>query len=61
MTGIHIQPSHAGLLHKAMGVPEGKKLSLADILRTKSRAKRSGDPKLVKQATFAANARSWNQ
>lgn len=60
-SGIHIKPSHVGLLHKAMGVPKGSKISLGDLMETKSRAKRAGNMKLEKQATFAANARSWNK
>lgn len=52
-----IQPSHKGLLHKAMGVPEGKKLSIGDIMATKAKAKRTGNTKLEKQATYAANVR----
>jgi hypothetical protein len=43
-----------------MGVPSGKKLKLSDILKKKSAAKASGNTALEKQATFAANARSWN-
>lgn len=52
-----IQSSHRGLLHKAMGVPQGKKLTIGDIMATKAKAKRTGDSKLEKQATYAANVR----
>jgi hypothetical protein len=59
-SGIHIKPSHHGLLHKAMGVKEGQKLSLSSIAATKARAKRNGNTKLEKQAVFAENARKWH-
>ena len=55
-----IKKSHHGLLHKAMGVPEGHRLSIEDIAATKNRAKKSGNVKLEKQAVFAENARKWN-
>ena len=60
MAAPMIQPSHAGRLHAAMGVPSGKKLKLSDILRKKSAAKSAGNTALEKQATFAQNARQWN-
>lgn len=60
MTGIHIKPSHKDLLHRAMNVSPGQTLSLADVAKTKTRAKHTGNVKLEKQATFAENAKRWS-
>ena len=46
-----IQPSHRGLLHENLGVPEGKNISLAELFK----AKKSANPKVRKRATFAVN------
>ncbi len=54
---IHIKKSHAGLLHKALHVPEGQKIPLARI----EKALQSDSPKLRKEAQFAKNARSWGK
>jgi hypothetical protein len=53
--GIHIKPSHEGLLHKKLGVPEGKKIGMGALLA----AKNSGNEKTRKQAQFAINAKKW--
>jgi hypothetical protein len=53
---IHIKPSHKGLLHKKLGVPQGKPIPASKV----AAAKKSGDPTLVKEATFAQNAKHWN-
>jgi len=52
---INIKPSHKGLLHRDLGVKQGKKLTAAEI----EKAKHSSDPATRKRATFAANARKW--
>ena len=52
---IKIKASHKGKLHKALGVKKGKKLTSAEI----SKAKNSKNPKVRKEATFAANAKKW--
>lgn len=54
--GIHIKPSHKGLLHKDLGVKQGKKLTSAQL----KKAKNSSNPAVAKRATFAMNARKWN-
>jgi hypothetical protein len=54
--GIRIKPSHKGLLHEKLGVPEGKPIPAGKI----ARAKDSSSPALRKEATFAANAKRWN-
>lgn len=55
-SGIHIQPSHKGLLHTDVGVPADQPIPLSKLMK----AKRSRDPKVRRRATFAANARKWN-
>ena len=52
---IEIKPSHKGLLHKDLGVPQGKKLSIAQMQKAAS----SGSPAERKRAQFAINARGW--
>lgn len=48
---IAIKPSHKGLLHKKLGVPQGKKIPAAKV----AAAKKSSSPALRKEATFAQN------
>jgi hypothetical protein len=55
-SGIHIKASHKGLLHKALGVPEGEKIPLSALVK----AKHSKSPARRKQANFAINARKFN-
>ena len=57
---IHINPAHKGRLHEAMGVPQGRKLTVGDLMSTKKRAKHSGNVKLEKETVFAENARKWH-
>lgn len=56
---IKIKPSHKGLLHKKMGVPQGEKIPTAKLEADKASAKRRGDTARVKQDTFAINARGF--
>lgn len=58
---IHINPANKGALHQEMGIPQGRKLTMGDLMKTKAKAKASGDTKLVKRATFAQNASKWNK
>lgn len=55
--GIHIKPSHKGLLHEDLGVPEGSPIPAAKL----AKAKHSEDPAVRKRATFAQNAKKWNK
>lgn len=48
---ININPAHKGLLHTKLGVPQGKKIPEAKIVK----AKHSPSPALRKEATFAQN------
>lgn len=61
MNAIHINPAHKGALHRSMGIPQGQKISMADLMKTKAKAKASGNITEEKRATFAANAKSWNK
>ena len=54
-SGIHIKPSHKGLLHKNLGVKKGKKIPLSKLMA----AKHSESPAERKRATFALNAKHW--
>lgn len=58
-SGIEIKPSHEGLLHKRLGVPAGEKIPDSDLASAKIKAKESGDLSLMKQVTFAQNAKKW--
>ncbi|HEX3682216.1 MAG TPA: hypothetical protein VHU83_06705 [Bryobacteraceae bacterium] len=53
---IHIKPSHQGLLHEELHVPEGEPIPEPKL----EAAKRSSDPAERKRATFAENARDWH-
>ena len=53
-SGIHIKASHKGLLHKKLGIKEGK-----EIPASKLTVKPGDSPATVKQKTFAKNAKSW--
>lgn len=52
---ISIKPSHKGLLHKKLGVPQGQKIP-ADKLAAASKSK---SPALRKEANFAKNAKKF--
>ena len=52
---IKIKPSHKGLLHKDLGVPEGKPIPASKL----ASAKNSPNPAVRKRANFAANAKKW--
>lgn len=56
-----IKPSHRGLLHRKMGIPQGQKISIADLMHEKSKARKTHDPALMKQTTYAINARHWGK
>lgn len=54
---IKIKASRKGLLHKKLGVPQGKGIPLSSLLR----AKHSSSPAMRKEANFAVNARKWGK
>jgi hypothetical protein len=49
---IRIKPSHKGLLHRDLGVPQGEPIPKSKI----KAAEQSADPALRKRARFADNA-----
>lgn len=54
---IHIKKSRRGLLHKKLGVPQGKPIppgKLREALESSSASER-------KEANFARNAKKWNR
>lgn len=53
--GGPIKPSHEGLLHKELHVPEGQKIPQAKI----EKAAHSPNVKLEERARFAENAEHW--
>lgn len=53
---IQIKPSHKGLLHKKLGVPQGKKIPAARL----EKAEHSKSPALRKEARFAKNAKKFS-
>ena len=53
---IHIKKSHKGRLHRALGVPQGQKLTQAQIMK----AEHSRKPAVRKEAHFAAAAERWH-
>jgi hypothetical protein len=55
--GIKIKPSHKGLLHEDLGVPEGQPIPESSL----EAAKNSADPAERKRATFAMNAKKWGR
>lgn len=55
-SGIHIKPSRRGLLHKDLGVKQGKPIPEAKL----EKAKHSSNPAVRKRATFAENAKHWH-
>ena len=52
---IKIKKSHAGKLHKALGIPAGQKIPLSK----EEKAAHSKNPTLRKEANFALNARHF--
>lgn len=52
---ITIKPSHKGLLHKKLGVPQGKKIPAAKL----AKAAKSKSPALRKEANFAKNSKQF--
>lgn len=52
---IMIKPSHKGLLHKKLGVPQGEKIPQAKI----EKAEKSKSPALRKEAAFAESAKKF--
>ncbi len=54
--GIHIKPSHKGLLHKDLHVASSKHIPEGKL----AKAEHSKDPAVRKRAVFAENAKHWH-
>lgn len=54
--GIHIKPSHKGLLHKDLGVPQDQPIPAGKL----AKAEHSSDPAVRKRVTFAENAKKFH-
>ena len=54
--GIHIKPSHKGLLHKDLGVPAGEPIPEGKMEKAKAHA----GPAEKKRIVFAENAKKWH-
>jgi len=50
-----IKPSHRGLLHKELGIPEGQDIPHDVLMKAKERAERTGNHELMDQVNFALN------
>lgn len=59
-SGIHIKPQNKGLLHKKLGISQGKHIGNGTLASAKARAKANGNVKLEKEIVFAENAKKWN-
>jgi hypothetical protein len=57
MSSINIKPSRKGLLHKKLGVPQGKPIPASKV----NAALKSKSPALRKEANFARNAKKWSK
>lgn len=56
-SSINIKPSHKGLLHQSLGVPQGQKIPVS----MERKAANSTDPVLRRRAQFALNAAKFNR
>ena len=57
MSKIEIKPSHKGLLHKELGVPQGEKIPAKKL----AAAAKTASPAEQKRITFAKNAKKWRK
>lgn len=55
-SGINIKDSHKGLLHKDLGIAQGKKIPASKLA-----IKSSDSPAVRKRKTFAINAKKWGK
>lgn len=61
LAGIKIDPANKGLLHKKLGISQGKKIGEGTLEAEKSKAKASGNTKLEREVVFAENAKKWHK
>lgn len=57
---IDINPANKGLLHKKMGIGQGKHISTSALEAEKAKAKKSGNTKLEREVVFAENAKHFH-
>lgn len=57
---IEINPANKGKLHRRMGIAAGRKISIGDLMEEKGKARKTHDTALMREATFALNARRWH-
>jgi hypothetical protein len=55
-SGIHLKESHAGLLHKNLGIKQGEHIPTETL---KERMAHETDPAVRRRLNFAINARKW--
>ena len=55
--GIKLNPKHAGMLHRDLGVAKEHHIPMSKLME----AKRSSDPAVRRRATFAINAKKWGR
>ena len=54
-SGIHLNPSHAGALHRHLGISESKPIPMEKL----HEAAQSTDGHVRQMANFAINSRAW--
>jgi hypothetical protein len=54
---VQINPSHRGMLHADLGVPQGQKIPMAKL----ESAKHSKSPAVRRRANFAMAAKGWKR
>jgi hypothetical protein len=52
-----IKPSHRGMLHDALNIAKNRKIPGSKLKAAVSRAKRTGNTKLEREAIYAENVR----
>ena len=57
---IEIKAANKGKLHRKMGVPAGKTISVGDLMEEKGKARKTHDTALMRETQFALNARKWS-
>lgn len=58
---IKIKPENKGKLRKKMGTAKDKNIDVASLRKKLAAAKKAGNTALVKQITFALNAKKWKK
>ena len=56
---IHINPAHKGETRARLHAKEGEKLTVSDLLKDESKARKKGNTKVIRQDQFAINEKHW--